>query len=229
MLITALGLWTQSIAILGLGVQRAVVIATAAGRRNLWRWGLALVAAFALYAPWPAISAAQASPLGHSHGYLGTPGGHEVFRVLRTDYGKEPWRDAVEHIAAVGPPERTAALVPFDVDPFRYYNLRQPVPVTAYEVPHPEVPFASDYTETQLEEMERAARDRAARFDEVCVVVRSPNSEIRRELARRTERAAASDGRELVAREMWNSMTGPLRLARYRRPTEAGADSSAGR
>jgi len=356
--VTALGLWTQSIAVLGIGVQGALVLATASGRRNLWRWALALVAAFALYAPWLAISAAQASRLGHSHWYLETPGGHEVFQVLRavflspiplvtppetatlpgieavmprrmahallillpalplavalrsawggsprgvmtrfafvglflpllavwavsfrmplwlpryfvfltpmlalllarglwslrppalaalwttlllgasgyacfryaTDYDKEPWRDAVEHIAAVGAVDRTAALVPFDVDPFRYYNRRQPVPVTAFEVSHPEVPFASDYTETQLDQMEQTARDRAARFDEVWVVVRSPNSEIRRELARRAERAAASDGRTLVGRETWKSMTGPLRLARFRRGA-APADTSDG-
>ncbi|MEO5618242.1 MAG: glycosyltransferase family 39 protein [Candidatus Eisenbacteria bacterium] len=358
-LVTALALWTQGIAILGLGVQGAIAVFTAPGRRHLWRWGLAVVAAFALYSPWLAISASQASRLGHSHWYLQTPDGHELFQVLRavflspvplvtptptaslpglevflprrvahailialpalplivalrsasgggtgpaivrlaflglflpliavdlisfrmplwlpryfvfvtpmlalvlarglsslrpralgsvwaallllssgyacfryaTDYGKEPWRDAVEHIATTGAPGRTAALVPFDLDAFRYYNLRQPVPVAAYEVSHPEVPFASSYTEAQLIEMERVARDRAARFDEVWVVVRSPNSEIRRELARRTERAAASDGRVLMAREIWNSMSGAVRLARYRRPA-AGDSGAAGR
>ncbi len=347
-LVTALGLWTQSIAVLGLGVQGAMIVLTAAGRRNLARWGLAVAAAFALYAPWLAISAAQASRLGHSHWYLETPGGHQVFQVLRavflspiplvtppataalpgieavlprpvahaillllpalplaaalaaargptprasltrfalaglflplaavylvsfrmplwlpryfvfltpmlalllarglwslrppalaagwtavllaasgyaclryaTDYGKEPWREAVARIAAAGAPGRTAALVPFDADPFRYYNRRQPAPVSAFEVSHPEVPFASDYTPAQLDEMERAARERVAGFDEVWVVVRSPNSEIRRELARRTERAAATGGRALAGRETWNSMTGPLRLARFRR------------
>jgi uncharacterized membrane protein len=355
-LVTALGLWTQSIAILGIGVQGALVVFTAPGRRQIGRWPLALAAAFALYAPWLAISAAQASRLGHSHWYLQTPDGHELFQVLRAvflspiplvtppftatlpgieailprrvahmilialpalpllaalraasgggtsaamirfafvglflpliavdlisfvmplwlpryfvfvtpmlalilarglwtlkpralasawtallliasgyacfrygiDYNKEPWRDAVAHIAATGLPERTAALVPFDVDPFRYYNRRQPVPVTAFEVSHPEVPFASEYTAPQLDQMERTARDRTARFDEVWVVVRSPNSEIRRELARRTERAAASDGRVLIGRETWNSMTGPLRLARYRRPPAADSTS----
>lgn len=353
--VTALGLWTQSIAVIGLGVQGVVVIFTASGRRNLWPWGLAMASAFALYSPWLAISAAQASRLGHSHWYLETPGAHQLFQVMRavflspislvtppetatlpgldaylprrlahallialpalpmivalrsasgggpapalvrlaftglilplvavdmisfrlplwlpryfvfltpmlamvlarglwtlrppllasawttlllvssgyacfryaTDYGKEPWRDVVAHIAAVSPLDRTAALVPFDLDPYRYYNRRQPAPVAAFEVSHPKVPFASDYTETQLDEMESTARDRVARYDEVWVVVRSPNSDIRRELARRTERAAASGGRVLAGREIWTSMTGPLRLARFRR---AGADSSA--
>src|SRR6185369_2097 len=51
-IVTALGLWTQSIALLGLGVQGAIIVFTADGRRHLWRWGLALGAAGLLYAPW---------------------------------------------------------------------------------------------------------------------------------------------------------------------------------
>jgi hypothetical protein len=129
----------------------------------------------------------------------------------------------VTHIGAISLPGRTAALVTFDVDPYRYYNRRLRSPVAAFEVSHPEVPFASGYTEAQLEQMESQAREHARPFDEVWVVVRSPNSEVRRELARRTERAAATDGRELVGRETWTSMSGPLRLARFRRP---GADST---
>jgi hypothetical protein len=116
-------------------------------------------------------------------------------------------------------------LVPFDVDPYRYYNRKLPAPVTAFEVSHPDVPFASQYTETELKEMEAAAREHVRPFDEVWVVVRSPNSEVRKELARRTERAAAGDGRALVGRETWVSSAGPLRLSRYRRFT--AADSAA--
>ncbi len=355
-LVSALGLWTQSIALLGVGVQAALIVLTAAGRRHLGRWVLAQAASVALYAPWIAINAAQAAHLSSSHWYLRTPGGHEVFQVLRavflspiplvtppptavlpgldrflprlaahailvllpavpfaaalgsarggspqarivrlalaglflplvavylvsfkiplwlpryfvfltpmlavllarglwslrppalsvpwtallllgaaygcfrysTDYSKEPWRAAVAHIGAVSPPGRTAALVPFDVDPFRYYDRRLRSPVAAFEVSHPAVPFASSYTEDQLEEMMRTAHERVKGFDEVWVVVRSPNSEIRREVARRTEAVAALDGRTLVGHETWVSMTGPLRLACYRR--EAAVPDSA--
>lgn len=349
--VTALGLWTQSIAALGLGVQGALAVFSAAGRRRLVRWGLALGAAVALYLPWLFISLGQASRLGSSHWYLETPGTHEVFQVLRgvllspvplvtphpgapwpglealaprplahlvllalpllplllalpglrgrndravvgraalaalvlpllavwvasfrvplwlpryfvfltpflavllarglatmapaalarawaaglllasayacvryqTDYTKEPWRDAVARVAATGPAGRTAALVPFDLDPFRYYNRRQASPVEAFEVSHPDVPFASDYTPRQLDDMETRARERTAGFDEVWVVVRSPNSEVRRELVRRSERAAAA-GRVLAGRDTLRSATGPVRLARYVRGAAA--------
>jgi len=348
-LVSALGLWTQSIALLGVGVQAALVILTPAGRRNGWRWLIAQAAAFALYAPWLAINVAQASHLSSSHWYLRTPGGHEVFQVLRavflspiplvtpppgsplpgieawlprplahlvltalplvplllgaryalvpgppgtvvrfalaglflpliavwavsfkvplwlpryfvfltpmlgvllarglwsmrpprlsyawiallllssgyacfrygTDYQKEPWRQVVRHIGLTQRQGRSAALVPFDVDPFRYYDRRLENPVAAFEVSHPDVPFASDYTPAQLDEMESAAREHATAFDQVWVVVRSPNSDVRKEVAQRAERAAASDGRVLVDRSIWTSMTGPLRVARFERP-----------
>jgi len=61
-------------------------------------------------------------------------------------------------------------------------------------------------------------RERVAAYDQVWVVVRSPNSDVRKEAARRAELAAASDGRVLVDRSIWTSMTGPLRVARYQRP-----------
>ena len=107
-------------------------------------------------------------------------------------------------------------LVPFDVDPFRFYNRKLAHPVPAFEVSHPEVPFASEYTERQLEEMESQAAAHAAPYDEVWVIVRSPNSAVRRELAFRTERAAAA-GRRLTGRWRWDSAGGPLRVARYDR------------
>lgn len=355
-LVSALGLWTQSIALLGVGVQAALIVLTPQGRKNGWRWLIAQAAAFALYAPWLAINVAQASHLSSSHWYLRTPGGHEVFQVLRavflspislvtppegsplpgleaflpravaqgilfvlpivplligaryalepgergtvarlalaglflpllavwavsfkvplwlpryfvfltpmlavlqarglwsmqppklsyawialllissgyacfrygTDYQKEPWRQAVRSIGLMQEEGRTAALVPFDVDPFRYYNRRLDHPVAAFEVSHPDVPFASDYTPAQLDQMETAAREHAAPYDQVWVVVRSPNSDVRKEAARRAERAAASDGRVLVNREIWTSMTGPLRVARFER--KAVSDSIA--
>jgi len=357
-IVTSLGLWTQSIAILGIGVQGAIAVFTADGRRNFLRWALALAAALVLYAPWLAISAAQTSRLHQSHWYLTTPGSHELFQVVRAvflspislvtppvgsripglehflprgvawaalvalpmlpflaalrsarggtkratlvrfaytalilplvavyivsfkmplwlpryfvfltpmlailiarglwtlrpmiltsvwtalllagsayacvrygiDYDKERWRDVVAHIDAVSLPGRTAVLVPFDVDPFRYYNRRAARPVAVFEVSHPAVPFASNYTPQQLDDMVKIARQHVAGFDEVWVVVRSPNSPVRLELARRTEGVAA-EGREVAGREIWNSTTGPLRVYRYRR-AGAAADSTAAR
>ncbi len=349
---SAFALYTQTIALLGVGVQGAFAVLSRDGRRRFAPWLLALAAAGVLYLPWLLISLAQASRLSHSHWYLRTPGGHEVFQVLRavflspipivtpspgahlpgldaflprrlahlllialpglpllaalrsawapaprgpvtrlalgglflplaavwlvsfkvplwlpryfvlltpmlavllarglvslpralgrswaalflltagyacvrydTDYTKERWRDAVRLITETGAPGRAAALVPFDVDPFRYYNRRQANPVAAFEVSHPAVPFASSYTPEQLDQMERAAAELTAGYDEVWVVVRSPNSEVRRELARRAERAAAA-GRTLVERDSLAAVGGPLRLARFRR---AAADSA---
>ena len=129
------------------------------------------------------------------------------------DYRKEQWRPVVAHIASVSGPH-AVALVPYDVDPFRYYDRRQPRPIEAFEVSHPEVPFASNYTEKQLEEMIDGAREHMRGHDEVWVVVRSPNSEVRLELSRRVTRAA-NEGRILVGQEIWNSMSGPLRVAHY--------------
>jgi len=357
-LVSALGLWTQSIALLGVGVQATLIVLTPAGRRNAWRWLLAQAAAFALYAPWIAINLAQASHLSHSHWYLRTPGGHEVFQVLRavflspiplvtpppgatlpgleaflprpvahliltalpivpllfgarealrpgpagqvqrfalaglclpllavwlvsfkvplwlpryfvfltpmlavltarglwamrppglsyawtallllasgyacfrysTDYAKEPWRQVVHFIGMNQQPGHAAVLVPFDVDPFRYYDRRLDPPLAAIEVSHPDVPFASDYTPRQLDEMETAARARAASYDQVWVIVRSPNSEVRREVARRAERAAESDGRVLKDRSIWTSMSGPLRVARFERPAPGDSGAAA--
>jgi 4-amino-4-deoxy-L-arabinose transferase-like glycosyltransferase len=356
-----LALYTQGISLLGVGVQGTLVVATRAGRRGMLRWVLAQGAAFVLYAPWFFVSLAQAGRLHSSHWYLQTPGGHELFQVLRavflspiplvtphpgapfpgldawlpralahillvalptlpllaalpsaigrdhratvmrfslavlllpllavwivsfrqplwlpryfvlltpalcvliarglsslrpralsvawtalvavaggyacyrygTDYTKEPWRDAVRLVAATGPAGATAALVPFDVDPFRYYNRKQPSPVTAFEVSHPDVPFASGYTTGQLDQMERQARERSAPFEEVWVVVRSPNSDVRRELVTRTERVAA-EGRTLIERRTLDSAGGPVRLARFRRAAapDAAAPPSAAR
>ncbi len=349
-LASALALYTQSIAGLGLGVQGACVALLPEARRRWRPWLLAQAAAFALYLPWLLVMLAQAARLSHSHWYVSAPDAHGSFQVLRAVflapvpllggaadpgfaaralrasaqlalvllpsvplgfaamaillrdsggavsrlvlaglliplaavfvvsfkiplwlsryfvlltpmlavtlviglaampwpvlrrswtallllvgafgclrvdrvYTKEPWRDVVRHIAAESPPGRTAALVTFDLDPFRFYNRRQPSPVAAFEVSHPEVPFASDYTPLQLEQLERAAREHTAPFDEVWVVVRSPNSAARREVAARAEHAA-SEGRMLVGREFWDSTGGPLRVARFRR---AAGDST---
>jgi hypothetical protein len=133
-----------------------------------------------------------------------------------TDYTKEPWREVTRAIATAAPRGRTAVLVPFDVDPFRFYDLELGSPVAAIEVSHPAVPFASSYTPLELDEMERAAARQSAGYDDVWVVVRSPNSQVRRDLAARTERVAAN-GREPRGRWQYDSFSGPLRVSRFTR------------
>lgn len=130
------------------------------------------------------------------------------------DYTKEPWREVTTEIRARAAAGRTAVLVPFDVDPFHYYNRALPQPVRGFEVGHPDEPFAAAYTPKQLDELTEAARRNAEPYDEVWVVVRSPNSEVRREVARRAE-AVAGEGRALVERRRWDSLTGPLRVSRF--------------
>src|SRR6185503_11295896 len=76
-------------------------------------------------------------------------GAYSSLRV-QTDWTKEPWREVARHIAQHAPEGRTAVLVPFDVDPFRFYNMRLGEPMDVFEVSHPEVPFASEYTPKQL-------------------------------------------------------------------------------
>jgi uncharacterized membrane protein len=138
------------------------------------------------------------------------------YAISRYDagYTKEPWRDVVRAIGAQGTVGETAALVTFDVDPFRFYNVRLPRPVAAFEVSHPEVPFASDYDARQLAELTETAARRTAEFDDVWVVVRSPNSDVRREVAARAE-AVAAMGRRLAGRWRWDATNGPLRVVRY--------------
>jgi mannosyltransferase len=345
----ALGLWTQSIALLGVGVQGAIAIGTARGRRHFLRWVGAIAAAFVLYLPWLVVSLRQAGHLDQSHWYLQSPGSHGVFQVLRTvflspvplvtapegagapgldallprvvahlllvaiplvpiaaavwalrrrgppaqgaafalaaialplaavfavsfkvplwlpryfvfltpfvslliatglaamrpaalgrawgalalvasayacvrvdwDHGKERWREVAEAIGARAEPGRTAVLVTFDIDPFRFYNVKRAEPLPAFEVSHPGVPFNSTWTPLQMAEMADSARTRVARYDDVWVVVRSPNSDARRAVAALAEEAAG-DGRALVSRVRWESFGGPLRVAHFRRAT----------
>jgi len=359
-LVSALALYTQSIALLGVGVQIAIVLFTREGRRGLGRFVVAQVCAILLYAPWLFVSFAQASRMHSSHWYLMAPGGHELFMVIRsvflspiplvtphpgsplpglgafmpdpvaqqlllliplvpliaalftlrapgrrgllsrlalamlvlpliavwlvsyriplwlpryfvfltpalavvstigllrlrprgfgtawaalvllgagyacfrydTDYTKEPWREAVRRIVEASPAGHTAALVPFDLDAFRYYNNRLPQPIAAFEVSHPEVPFASDYSEPQLRWMEGRVRDQSSSYEDVWLVIRSANSAIRRELVARTQ-AVVSEGREKVSEERLDSVGGPLRIEHYRRamaPTAVPAGSVA--
>lgn len=344
-LMTAGGLWTQSIALLGLSTQGALALGTKSGRKRLLPWIAALAAGAALYLPWAWFARGVSEQLSSSHWYIPDPDAKSVFKVLRAallsplplvtapegstmrgldafmprslawllvsvpaaiallnglpelagrdgrgrltrvawalwfvpvaavfvvsfqrplflpryfvfvtpaisilytlgasalprrpqrfviggwlvllallgvaryshDYTKEPWRDVTQDIGARAAAGRTAVLVPFDVDPFVYYNRRLSNPLDAFEVSHPAEPFAAHFTPQQLDELQESARANAARFDEVWVVVRSPNSEVRREVARRAE-AVAGEGRALVERKRWNSLTGPLRVSRF--------------
>lgn len=344
----ALGLWTQSLALLAVPAHGLLAVGTPEGRRRLLPWGLALAAAALAFAPWAWASREMSAHLAHSHWYIGEPDASGVFKVLRsalvsplplvtapagsplpgldrwlpraaawtlvalptalllalslplllraggrghlarvawaswlvplglvfmvsfekplflpryfvfttpylavlltlaldelrivrplrtllgalvvatallglaryrTDYRKEPWRDAMAHVESLAMPGRSAALVPFDADPGRYYVRHDPHPVAVVEVGHPAQPFAAAFTPAELDELEARARRDAAPFDEVWVLVRSANSEVRREVVRRAERAAA-EGRTLVERRRWDSVSGDVRASRYLR------------
>jgi hypothetical protein len=165
------------------------------------------------------------SPLAAAWGILlFLSNGYACFRY-DVDYSKERWRDVVHAIEARRGAGHTAAMVTFDADPFRYFNVRLARPVDAFEVSHADVPFASGYTPEQLDAMERAAARRAAAYDEVWVVVRSPNSAVRRQLVVRANQAAAI-GRVRAGRWRWDSTNGPVWATRYVRA--AGDSSGAG-
>jgi hypothetical protein len=143
-------------------------------------------------------------------------------------FTKEPWREATAHIAATTgtPPAADAArgaalLVPFDDDALRYYVRRHDAPLHVFEVSHPDDPFASAFTGRQLDEVEAAARERSAPFDEVWVVIRSANSPDRREVVRRAEKVA-SEGRERAGATVFDSTIGPVEAVRYVRVTARG-------
>jgi mannosyltransferase len=353
-LASALALYAQSIALLGVGVQAVFVVLEPRARRGFKRFVAGQLAAFALYLPWLLVTVRQSERLSQSHWYATAPDAHGVFHVLRAvflspvplltaggrpsglgalmphpagfalllllpalplaaaavailrrraggegarlaacglvlpllavflvsfkvplwipryfvfltpmlaallalgivemrpralgvvwavlllaigayacrlydrHYTKEPWRDAVAEIARRSAPARAAALVTFDIDAFRFYDRRLGDPIAGFEVSHPDVPFASNYTPAQLDDMDRRSREHTRDFDQVWVVVRSPNSPVRKEVARRTE-AVAAEGRVLVEREFMDSSGGPLRLAWFRR---ARGDSATGR
>lgn len=81
--VTALGLWTQSIALLALPAQGLIAIGTHAGRRRLLMWVLALAAAAVLYSPWAWLSREMADHLAHSHWYIEEPTVLGLVKVLR--------------------------------------------------------------------------------------------------------------------------------------------------
>lgn len=138
------------------------------------------------------------------------------------DYSKEPWRDVAADIASRSQPGRTAVLVPFDVDPYAFYNRHSRDRVRAIEYSHPAEPFAARYTPQQFVEMADSATARTRDDAEVWVVVRSPNNADRRMAAAQAESVAAL-GRVEAERRRWDSMTGPLRVSRWVRPAAPAA------
>ncbi len=81
--VLALGLWTQSIALLALPAQGIVAVVTREGRHQFGRWVLALVVAAAIYAPWAYLSREMADHLAHSHWYIEEPTLISLIKVLR--------------------------------------------------------------------------------------------------------------------------------------------------
>jgi mannosyltransferase len=154
--------------------------------------------------------------------------GYGTFRYY-TDYTKEPWRRAVEVIAARSDPADTRVIVTFDPDPFEFYNRRLPRPFAWAAAAHPDVPFHDAFTRAQLAEIDDTLRARTAGAEDVWVVVRSPNSEVRRQIAA-SALAIASAGRMRTDFDSLGSVQGPLRLTRFVRvpsgtamPAHAGA------
>ncbi len=147
------------------------------------------------------------------------------FAVWRYDaaWTKEPWRTAAGYIEAQGALAGTGAggtsvavLVPFDDDAMRYYFRNRAQAPDVFEVSHPADPFASSFTRAQLDEVEARARAETAGFDEVWVVIRSANSDVRREVARRAE-VVAGQGRARLDERVFRSSSGPVRVVRYAR------------
>jgi len=355
--VTALGLWTQAIFVLGLGVQAGFVVLTASGRRNLVRWLMAMGAALVLYAPWLILSMRHAE-LGSSHWYVPKVHGHTSFQVIRAlllgplslvtppygattpgldhfmprklawliliatplvplvfalprlrdrdqrgamlrfvagclvlplaavfvvslkrslwmtryfvfltpfvailiatgvrtmrprvlsmvsfallllvngyaafrysiDYSKEPWRAAAQRIASVSDPAHTAVIVTFDHEAFTFYNRKLPQPYAVFPAAHPDVPFHDAYTPGQLDTIERTLRDSTTRFDETWVIVRSPNSPVRKEIARRALAVAAIGREGVVVGDSLVSVQGRLLISHYRRPLAHGIEHAA--
>jgi 4-amino-4-deoxy-L-arabinose transferase-like glycosyltransferase len=82
-LLTAAGLWTQSIAALGVAAQGLLAVLTPTGRRRFWPWAGAMAVAAVLYLPWVIYSNRTAANLGHSHWYIPEASTHGVFNVIR--------------------------------------------------------------------------------------------------------------------------------------------------
>ena len=351
-LLTAGGLWTQTIAALGTGSQALVATFTPTGRRRFWPWAGAVATAAVLYLPWLVYSHEMAQRLGDSHWYIPPADRHALFKVVRAllvspfplvtapvgsphpglgqwipsklahvllslpplaallvtlptafdrsargfvsrlcwvswlapvlvvflvslrqplllqryfvfatpfvsvlfaqgiaslrptaarvalgaalvalsllglqrythDFTKEPWREVTAHIRATAPPGRTIILVPFDVDPLRFYLRDGRSELEPYEVIHPDEPFSAHFTPRQLDDVERVIRLESAHYDEVWVIIRSANNDDRWRLAQRTLDVAGT-GRAKLEEHIWPSYDAPLLVTRYSR-----ADSTA--
>lgn len=346
-LLTAAGLWTQTIAALGTGSQALVAAFTPTGRRRFWPWAGAVATAFVLFVPWLIYSHEMANRLGDSHWYVPPADRHALFKVVRAllvspfplvtapvgsthpglghwihptlayvllslpplivllvtlptafdrsargfvsrlcwvswlapvlvvyivslrqplllqryfvfatpfvsvlfaqgiasmrptaarialgaslvtlsllglqrymnDFTKEPWREVTAHIRASAPAGRTIVLVPFDVDPLRFYLRDGRSGILPFEVVHPDEPFSAHFTPRQLDEVEKAIRPEAAPYDEAWVIIRSANNDDRWRLAQRTLDVAAT-GRVRLEDHIWPSYDAPLLVTRYAR------------
>ncbi|MCC6350818.1 MAG: glycosyltransferase family 39 protein [Candidatus Eisenbacteria bacterium] len=83
-LLTAAGLWMQTIAALGVAAQGLIAVLTPTGRRRFWPWAGAMAVAGVLYLPWLIYSRTMAEHLGQSHWYIPEASPHAVFNVLRS-------------------------------------------------------------------------------------------------------------------------------------------------
>lgn len=83
-LLTAAGLWTQTIAALGVAAQGLIAVFTPTGRKRFWPWAGAMAVAGVLYLPWIVYSRKMAEHLGQSHWYIPEASPHAVFNVLRS-------------------------------------------------------------------------------------------------------------------------------------------------
>ncbi len=83
-LASVLGMWTQSIALLGVGVQAALVLLSPAARRRLVPWLRAQLVVAALCLPWVLASWGRGAGLDETHWYVTAPGPHGLVQVVRT-------------------------------------------------------------------------------------------------------------------------------------------------
>jgi hypothetical protein len=138
------------------------------------------------------------------------------------DFTKEPWDDVTAHLRRVAAPGHTVVLVPFDVDPLKYYLRDGRSNLIPVEVVHPDEPFSAHFTPRELDEVDAETRRVVAGVDEVWVIIRSANNPDRWALASRTLGVAA-EGRTLAEHRVWPSYNAPLFVSRYVRADSAAA------
>ncbi|MFI5372763.1 MAG: glycosyltransferase family 39 protein [Candidatus Eisenbacteria bacterium] len=137
-----------------------------------------------------------------------------------TDYSKEPWREVVRHIADTSDPDSTAVIVTLDPGPFVYYSSRLPRPLHVYAAARPEAPFQDPTTREQIQWIGRTLADSTARFSEVWLVTRNPDSRMQRWVALIAQ-VTALHGRERMEEDSLVSVGGPVRWSRFRDRTDA--------